>query len=129
MSLDTFTDAYITCALWSTMDNSDENTGGNPLDYSYFESDIAPETMRQMQSDCAAFYAAHSAQFTESNCTYRNCPIDEYAGHDFWLTRNGHGAGFWDGDWRQPIASELTDAAHAFGEFELYVGDDGMIYA
>lgn len=22
------------------------------------------------------------------------------AGHDLWLTRNGHGAGFWDGDWR-----------------------------
>ena len=21
------------------------------------------------------------------------------AGTDFWLTRNGHGAGFWDGDW------------------------------
>jgi hypothetical protein len=50
------------------------------------------------------------------------------AGHDFWLTRNGHGAGFWDGDWPEPLATVLTDAAHAFGELSPYVGDDGLIY-
>lgn len=51
----------------------------------------------------------------------------EQAGHDFWLTRNGHGSGFWDGGWPEPAATRLTDAAHAYGEFNLYVGDDGMI--
>jgi hypothetical protein len=51
------------------------------------------------------------------------------AGHDFWLTRCGHGAGFWDGDWPEPYATMLTDAAKAFGEVDLYVGDDGMIYS
>ena len=59
-----------------------------------------------MQSDCAAFYAAHGSQLNEDNCKYRGCPVDEYAGHDFWLTRNGHGAGFWDGDWIAPVAGE-----------------------
>ena len=31
MSLESFTNAYIVAALWSSMDNSDENTGGDPL--------------------------------------------------------------------------------------------------
>ena len=24
----------------------------------------------------------------------------EKAGHDFWLTSQGHGSGFWDGGWK-----------------------------
>ncbi|QNP78372.1 hypothetical protein [Agrobacterium tumefaciens] len=51
------------------------------------------------------------------------------AGHDFWLTRCGHGAGFWDGDWPEPAASVLTTASEEFGNVDLYVGDDGQIYA
>ena len=63
-------------------------------------------------------------------------PIDldqydhEQIGHDFWLTRNGHGAGFWD---RPEIYGEtecntLTEYAKTFGAKDTYVGDDGMIY-
>jgi len=33
---------------------------------------------------------------------------------DFWLTRNGHGAGFWDGGWDH--GDELAEIAHSFGE-------------
>jgi hypothetical protein len=43
----------------------------------------------------------------------------ELAGHDFALTRNRHGAGFWDGGWSEPSATVLTDAAHAYGEYVL----------
>ncbi len=50
------------------------------------------------------------------------------AGNHFWLTRNRHGTGFWDGDWPEPAATRLTDAAHAFGEYNLYIGDDGKIH-
>lgn len=51
----------------------------------------------------------------------------ERGGHDFWLTRNSHGAGFWDGDWPETEGKLLTDASHAFGECNLYVTDDGKI--
>lgn len=37
---------------------------------------------------------------------------DEQIGHDFWLTRNGHGAGFWDRD--LPNANELTKVCKEF---------------
>ncbi len=49
------------------------------------------------------------------------------AGHDFWLTRNGHGCGFWDGDWPEPQASLLTQASKAFGGVDPYVSDDGEV--
>ena len=51
----------------------------------------------------------------------------DYAGHDFWLTRNGHGAGFWDRGLGE-AGKKLTDAAHAFGECNLYLGDDDVIH-
>ena len=51
------------------------------------------------------------------------------AGHDFWLTRCGHGAGFWDGDRPEPAATVLTKASKAYGEVDLYIGDDGKVYA
>lgn len=48
--------------------------------------------------------------------------------HDFWLTRNGHGAGFWDGDYDEDIGEKLTQLSKKFGEKEVYVGDDGLLY-
>ena len=53
----------------------------------------------------------------------------DYAAHDFILTRNGHGAGFWDGDWNEPIATKLTDLCKKFGEIEVYLSDDGLLEA
>jgi hypothetical protein len=50
------------------------------------------------------------------------------AGNDFWLTHNGHGAGFWDGDLPDEIGDALTKASEKYREIDLYVGDDGMIY-
>ena len=52
-----------------------------------------------------------------------------YAAHDWVLTRNGHGAGFWDGDWAAPFGEQLTALCKAQGEIEAYVGDDGLVYA
>lgn len=42
------------------------------------------------------------------------------AGHDFWLTRNRHGTGFWDREkvYGKALADVLTRASHACGEFE-----------
>ena len=52
----------------------------------------------------------------------------ESVGHDFWLTRNGHGAGFWDGDYEKEIGIKLTELSQQFGECHAYVGDDNKIY-
>ena len=54
----------------------------------------------------------------------------EYAGHDFWLTRNHHGAGFWDSAEIWGTNKDiLTDNTHKYREINLYIGDDNKIYA
>ena len=46
----------------------------------------------------------------------------EQAGTDFCFTRNGEGAGFWDGDWSN--GDSLTAIAKPFGTFDLVVCRD-----
>ena len=124
-TLDNFTQAYIECALWSTNDESTPQ-GGEPLDKNYGPNDLAPECLETMKADCAKFQEEN----TDDIATYedRTYTAEEMGGHDFWLTRNGHGAGFWDGDWPEPSGERLTEASRPFGEVNLYVGDDGLIY-
>jgi len=51
----------------------------------------------------------------------------DYAAYDFILTRNHHGAGFWDGDWHDPWGDRLTELAHTFPQLESYLDDDGIL--
>ena len=121
-----FFDAYVEAALWSSTDESRPD-GGDPLDQNYVPANIARNTFEAMRSDCEQFRTDNEEHFTAENYEGR-FGADAQAGHDFWLTRNGHGCGFWDGDWKEPAASILTAAAKAFGSFDLYIGDDGQIY-
>ncbi len=127
--LDLFTQAYIECALWSSTDESNED-GGEPLEDNYYPTDIEPETMRRIQEDCAAFQADNRELLDKAGKLYSHSgqwTHDEQAGHDFWLTRNRHGAGFWDRGLGE-VGAALTQKAHEYGEFNLIVGDDGRIY-
>jgi hypothetical protein len=123
---DDFTRAYIQAALFSTNDNADES-GGQPLDANYDPEDIAPETMQQIEADCQKFQRENGEFIRDCDRGSGEYSVEAQAGHDFWLTRNGHGAGFWDGDWPE-TGDALDKAAKAYGEFDLYVGDDGKLY-
>jgi hypothetical protein len=112
--ISTFTRAYIEAALWSTTDDNDK-----PLDEKYGIDDFAAETLQKIVADCE--------RFQEENVAAINGDYEQ-AGHDFWFTRNGHGVGFWDGDWAEPNATILDNASKHFGECWLYVGDDGKLY-
>lgn len=57
--MDEFTKAYIKCMLWAENDNSDENTGGDPLDWNYDSSDISEESLATIISDCKKFQEQH----------------------------------------------------------------------
>ena len=111
--LDPFTFAYIETAMWTLT-----HVDGDSLDYLGLW-DIAPETIDKAIADCREFQDAHGQLFIGR---------ESQAGHDLWLTRNRHGAGFWDGDWPESTASILTAAAHAQGEVDWYVGDDEAVY-
>jgi hypothetical protein len=115
--VDDFTEAYIECALWSTNDESDA-----PLDDNYGEGDIDPATLAEMVADCERFQAENADDIATYPGGRGRCEV--MAGHDFWLTRNGHGAGFWDGDWPEDSSKRLDKACEAFGEYHLYVAGD-----
>lgn len=112
-----FAAAYVKAAMWSSTD-----AAGNPLDDSRTSSDIGPVTVVVMRADCERFQAENSELLSASGLT------EEQAGFYFWLTRNGHGAGFWDQDLGEIGEKQLSAAAKAFGSFDLYVGDDGYIH-
>lgn len=126
LDLDDFALAYVTCALWSSSDNADDS-GGSPLDSNYSVQDIAPETMAKMLADCSAFENQTAGIRTAMELAGLAWDASQ-AGHDFWLTRNHHGAGFWDRGLGE-YGNQLTKVAHNFGGCDLSVGDDKKIYA
>jgi hypothetical protein len=116
--------AYANTAFWSSAYGE---TGNKYFDDGEHEESEA--LCAEFLKDCIAFWEANSDAFYEDGaCMASGDPIEQ-AGHDFWLTRNSHGAGFWDGDWSEPYASQLDKATKAFGGCDLYVGDDGLVYS
>lgn len=117
-------EGYIECALWSSNDESDES-GGEPLDANYNSADIADETRAAMVADCTRFAQENAA--TLLSVTGHGKYDFAQAGHDLWLTRNGHGAGFWDRGLGE-AGETLSEAARKMREVYLYVGDDGKVH-
>lgn len=102
-ALDEFTAAYIEAMFWTdnapgvTTDEwqatDDHDEGSIPGDVD--ARDLAPDALARIVADCAAFQTqAAGLLILAEVCGYG---LDR-AGHDFWLTRNRHGAGFWDRD-------------------------------
>jgi hypothetical protein len=112
--LDDFIEAYAECALWSSTDEDDDN-----LDANYSTDDLAPDTLERFRRDCLAFVVANRTDLADLD--------PSQAGHDFWLTRNGHGVGFWDRGLGE-LGERLSSASRKFKEAWLYVGDDGLIH-
>lgn len=119
--LNDFIRAYIEAMLWSSHDDE------TPLDHNYGLKDISDEALQKIEKDCTRFIELADSYLIEDNLL-SNYDLEAQAGHDFWLTRCGHGSGFWDGDWKEPAATALTKLSESFGNLDPYVGDDNKIY-
>ena len=159
--MDQFTKSYIETALWSSTDSftyqhgppkdqfdteydeeepsGEEEMGGEQLDKKYTIDDFELGTLERMVKDCKSFYDKYSELYHKAGWA------DNRAAHDFWLTRNGHGAGFWSreideldpelygnmtDDQFEEVKEVLTKAAKSYGEYNLYIGDgayDGLV--
>jgi hypothetical protein len=118
---DNFYNAYVEYALRSS--HEEENGEEVFLDNGKYE--LSESAKERMEKDCDAFRKKFEKLYSQNGWS------DEQAGHDFWLTRNGHGAGFWDHNEicdNENIRDKLSDGVKTFGECNLYVGDDGLIY-
>lgn len=122
-NVDDFTRAYIEAALWSS--DNEECLDDCDID------DFSEETFSKIVEDCRKFQEDNGKLLVAENFIGNRSGeynIESMAGHDFWLTRAHHGAGFWDGDWEEEVGQQLTDAAHKFPEVTVYLGDDGKLY-
>lgn len=93
---------YLECALWASPE-VDEN--GQELfcyDEKYTIHDFSPEAV--------AWCASEIARFVEGAGALLDGWAPEQVGHDLWLTRNHHGAGFWDRN--LPNGDALTELTH-----------------
>jgi len=121
--LDDFLAAYIKCALWSSSDApGDDDT---PLDENYGPDDLAPEALDEMHGDCDDFIESNQVKLARADDEHGRGA--ESCGHDFWLTSNRHGAGFWDRGMGE-LGDILSDNCKPYGGQDLYVGDDGQLY-
>ena len=114
---ETFFHSFIETALWCSSDmNSESDISLQDLNYTI--SDIDPNSLETLRADCQLFFDENYSKIqTDINL----------AGHDFWLTSNRHGAGFWDGDWEKESGKELTEESHKYSERNFYV-NDGVVY-
>lgn len=121
MNFGYFLQGYVTALLWSSGDNDHE---------SLEDFELAPETMEKCRADCRRFIAMNSIDLERYATTYTPATgynVAECAGHDFWLTRAGHGVGFWDRDLGE-LGDRLTGACEQFKNVEAYLGDDLKVY-
>ena len=109
--------AYLTCALWSST-----NEDGKPLDDKYEVKDFAPESVSAAEKEIEDFI-----NLLQNEGISWGVLTPEQFGNDFWLTRNRHGAGFWDRGLGE-LGKRLTEWAHTYGSSDAYVRDDEKVY-
>lgn len=103
--------AYLTCAEWAD----------RPDDEGWSEAEFSQEAKDLAWFECCAFLRL-------AKWHIKDWTMDQL-GHDFWLTRNRHGAGFWDRDFgTEESRQALTKLSDVFGEIDLVMGDDGLLY-
>ena len=84
--------------------------------------DWSPEAIEQMEQDAEDFFAK-----AEDLLAQTGVEDPRQHGYDFWLTRNGHGVGFWDRGYGE-VGDKLTALADKYGSSDMYKGDDGKAY-
>lgn len=95
--------SYLEAALWSECDDD-----GCAIDNNYGIGDINPKSKRAAIRDCIIFVEANATDLQATGAKWGR------HGFDYWLTRNGHGAGFWDRGYGKR-GERLTAAAKADG--------------
>lgn len=128
--------AYVACGLWSegcqgtaTAAHADPgDCRGEDCDSSlshdlnFSADDLSAAAARDMEADVEGFIK--SCLQERPDCF--DAMADDAIGHDFWLTRNGHGVGFWDRGLGE-LGDFLTDMSKPFGACSLYVNNNGEV--
>lgn len=144
ISLSDFVDGYIECAMWANLmmyrcecgENAYECAECDPdtIEPELASADSSPgeyddsltaEAREQIERDCRDFVASNIFDLMACGLDSTQC------GHDFALTRNRHGTGFWDRKSRGRTADaaldRLTEASHAHRAQDFVVTREGTV--
>lgn len=116
---------YCEAAFWTDFEHPDNEEQCHTLSISFVKQAIA---------DCVKFLRYYPLGMPNGVLFKVEDTVGyEYSrlGHDFWLTRNHHGTGFWDRDeLGETVGRALTKFTHDnFKQVDTYIGDDGKGYA
>jgi hypothetical protein len=103
---------YVAALLWTEGLDRDGYAAGD------LTVDSLNGIREQIESTLATVEEEHPETFDRMDA--------EQFGHDFWLTRNGEGAGFWDRDLGE-LGDWLTALVKPYGESYVYV-ERGEVY-
>lgn len=138
-ALNGMTDGYLTALLWTSnrwsQDDSAESGGDESyLDAGYGVADVTDEFRARVLDHLLSVVVAHPLAVrlygARRGFSAATGPVAEegrwdYFGHDYLLTRDGHGAGFWDrgmgelGDYLDEIATGNGGSESANGSLRL----------
>lgn len=107
----------LAAALWTMCDG-----GGNPVADDLTIDAFDPQTRSELRGDLHAFVMSNVDDIAESGLD------SEQIGHDFWMTRQHHGVGFWDRGLGE-VGTRLTEACHPFGEVYLERSENSVVYS
>lgn len=124
-----FVRAYLLCAVWSS---TGDDTDSSLMDLGFHPDDLTLEAQAYAEEDCREFLSANVVALIvraiEDPPKGATPYSYEQAGHDFWLTRNHHGAGFWDRGLGE-VGDKLTEEAQAHGSADLILVADEIDYS
>lgn len=118
--LDAFTAGYMDAMEWLLP----EEYGGNGVSTPDRMTGFARSTLVKAKRECAAFQV-ENAELLGRFCELTGKNLDS-AGHDFFLTRNRHGTGFWDrgtGD----VGDALSEACRKYSETYEFLSSRGKL--
>ena len=108
---------YATCALWCSYEPWDDDDD-TLQERGFTTDDITSDSERDHRAELESLAFTCWRDISDLNMSA------EQFGHDTWLTRNGHGTGFWDRGYPQAVANRLTEAARGLGGCDPYVWNE-----
>ena len=111
--------SHIDTAIWSSTDDE-----GNPLDKLNLKLSRSAKVC--LDYDLVKFFYLACYQLRQGNFVEFESDINDLGfdlsnvAHDFWLTRNEHGTGFWDKNY-VTFTTPLNNLSKKFNQVNLYV--------
>ncbi|MFK0015709.1 hypothetical protein [Streptomyces sp. NPDC091027] len=116
-----FTLSALQSALWADAmpDEEDGEMGLGDAAQQYDLSDMDEKSREEFLGYCRDFCVSNFDDLADIS--------PERAGHDFWMTSQGHGCGFWDGDYPAELGDRLTQASKPYHFDSVWVWDSGIV--